>query len=222
MADKIMLNFRCPAELLDAIDTLGQERHPSETTKHGCDRTKTLLDIVRAGIELLSDGLAVLPVLDEAVRRGCKTEDVIDIESRFAAIEQRLGKIEGLRDSSELLKSDVEVAESELQTTMGNLQGENEILRADYAKLLESSTHVTNKLREEVQQLRSQLETGRADREQIEAELSKLKKNSAPAATLSEKLTPDVATILSQLRASRKKSKTDLADLEAILEILES
>jgi hypothetical protein len=222
MADKIMLNFRCPAELLDAIDTLGQERHPSETTKHGCDRTKTLLDIVRAGIELLSDGLAVLPVLDEAVKRGCKTEDVIDIESRFAAIEQRLGKIEGLRDSSELLKSDVEVAESELQTTMGNLQGENEILRADYAKLLESSTHVTNKLREEVQQLRSQLETGRADREQIEAELSKLKKNSAPAATLSEKLTPDVATILSQLRASRKKSKTDLADLEAILEILES
>jgi hypothetical protein len=39
---------------------------------------------------------------------------------------------------------------------------------------------------------------------------------------LLEKLTPDVAAILSQLRARRKKSKTDLADLEAILEILES
>jgi hypothetical protein len=166
MADKIMLNFRCPAELLEAIDTLGQERHPSETTKHGCDRTKTLLDIVRAGIETLSEGLAVLPVLDNFVRRR-KTDDVIDIESRFAAIEQRLGKIEGLSDSSELLKSDVEVAESELQTTMGNLQAEKEILRADYAKLLESSTHVTNKLREEVQQLRSQLETERADRSEI-------------------------------------------------------
>jgi hypothetical protein len=49
-----------------------------------------------------------------------------------------------------------------------------------------------------------------------------LKQNSAPAATLFEKLTPDAATILSQLRARRKKSKTDLADLEAILEILES
>ena len=36
------------------------------------------------------------------------------------------------------------------------------------------------------------------------------------------KLTPDAATILSQLRARRKKSKTDLADLEAILEIVES
>ncbi len=74
----------------------------------------------------------------------------------------------------------------------------------------------------EVAELRSQLETERADREKIEAQLSQLKQNSAPAATLSEKLIPDVATILSQLRAKRKKSKTDLADLEAILEILEN
>jgi chromosome segregation ATPase len=140
-------------------------------------------------------------------------------------------------------------------------------VKADRAKLLESSTLVTNKLREEltentryyvarlneagatvgtfkdkleavhakkqrlqndlsnsqsqVIELRSQLETERADREEIEAELSELKQNSAPVATLSEKL-PDAATILSQLRARRKKSKTDLADLEAILEILES
>jgi len=77
-------------------------------------------------------------------------------------------------------------------------------------------------LRQEVQELRSQLEIERADREKIVAELSELQKNSAPAATLSEKLTPDAATILSQLRARRKKSKADLADLEAILEILES
>jgi chromosome segregation ATPase len=221
MADKIMLNFRCPAELLDAIDVLGQARYPSETAKHGCDRTKTLLDIVRAGIEALSEGLAVLPMLDKAVRRR-KTDDVIDIESRFAAIEQRLGKIEGLSDFPELPKPDGEVAESKLQNSMGNLQAENEILRADHAKLLESSTHVTNKLREEVQQLRLQLETERADREEIDAKLSELKQNSAPAARLSEKLTPNAATILSQLRARRKKSKTDLADLETILEILES
>jgi chromosome segregation ATPase len=74
----------------------------------------------------------------------------------------------------------------------------------------------------EVAELRSQLETERADRKQIEAELSELKQNSAPAPTLLEKLTPDAATILSQLRVKRKKSKTDLADLEAILEILEN
>ena len=77
-------------------------------------------------------------------------------------------------------------------------------------------------LQAEVIELRSQLETERANREKIEAELSELQQNSAPAARLSEKLTSDVATILSQLRTRRKKSKTDLADLEAILEILES
>ncbi len=141
-------------------------------------------------------------------------------------------------------------------------------MKADRARLLESSTVVTNKLREEltentryytgrlneagatigifkdkltvaqaknqrlhndlnslkaqVSELRSQLETERASRSEIEATLSELKQNSAPAATVSKKLTPDAATILSQLRAKRKKSKIDLADLEAILEILKS
>jgi len=127
-----------------------------------------------------------------------------------------------LSDSPELLKPNAEVTDEGLQSEIGNLKAENEKLRANYDALLESSTHVTNKLRQEVQELRSQLETKRADREGIEAELSELKQNSAPAATLSEKVTPDAATILSHLRARRKKSKTDLADLEAILEILES
>jgi hypothetical protein len=81
----------------------------------------------------------------------------------------------------------------------GNLRAELEDARADYAKLLESSTQTTHKLREEVAQLRSQLETEGASREQIEAELCEKKQNSAYAATVSEKLTPDAATILSQL-----------------------
>jgi uncharacterized phage infection (PIP) family protein YhgE len=103
-----------------------------------------------------------------------------------------------------------------------SLKQELEEAHADYGKVLESSTYVINKLRQEVHELPSQLETERADREKIEAELSELKQNSAPVATFSEKLTPDAATILSQLRARRKKSKTDLQDLEVILEILES
>lgn len=91
MADKTMLNFRCPAELLNAIDVLGQERYPANT-KHGCDRSKTLLDIVRAGIEALSDGTIVLQSSSDTVRQS-KTENAIDIEARFAAIEERLGKL---------------------------------------------------------------------------------------------------------------------------------
>lgn len=99
MTNKTMLNFRCPAELLDAIDAIGQERYPSETAKHGCDRTKTLLDIVRAGIEALSKGEIVLRASDSETKQSktnsakCKTDDVIDIEARFAAIEERLGKL---------------------------------------------------------------------------------------------------------------------------------
>ena len=146
---------------------------------------------------------------------------VTNLQKAVEALQKALlGKLES-GDSLELPKVDNEVAE-QLQNKLGNLKAENENLRADYAALLESSTHVTNKLRQEVQELRSQLETERASREEIEAELSELKQNSAPAAMLLEKLTPDVAAILSQLRARRKKSKTDLADLEAILEILES
>ena len=131
-------------------------------------------------------------------------------------------------------------------------------MKADRAKLLESSTVVTNKLREEltentryytgrlneagatiatfkdklaaaqaknqrlhndlnslqaqVAELRSQLEAERASREKIT--------NLAPIVIGVE--FPDAAKILSQLRARRKKSKTDLADLEVILEILKS
>lgn len=64
MSDKIMLNFRCPSSVLEVIDNLGKERYPANT-KHGCDRSKTLMDIVRAGIEALSDGSVVLPVPSE-------------------------------------------------------------------------------------------------------------------------------------------------------------
>jgi hypothetical protein len=60
MSDKIMLNFRCPTEVLEAIDNLGVQRYPANT-KHGYDRSKTLMEIVRAGLEALSDGSVVLP-----------------------------------------------------------------------------------------------------------------------------------------------------------------
>jgi chromosome segregation ATPase len=66
--------------------------------------------------------------------------------------------------------------------------------------------------------LRSQLETERADREEIERELSDLKQKSAAAS----KDLPEAADLLNQLKSKRKKSKADLADLETILEILES
>jgi len=127
---------------------------------------------------------------------------VANLQKAVEVLQKALsGKLES-SDSLELPKVDNEVAE-QLQNELGNLKNENEALRqelakekenygtlaiisqqlnqqleevkADRAKLLESSTHVTNELRHEVQGLRSQLETERASREEIEAELSPAK-----------------------------------------------
>jgi DNA repair exonuclease SbcCD ATPase subunit len=87
-----------------------------------------------------------------------------------------------------------------LKTELSNLATENEKIRADYAALLESSTHVTNKLRQEVQELRSQLEQERADREEVEAELADLKQNSTTASELPE---PEHIEFLKRLVAKK-------------------
>ena len=84
MSDKTMLNFRCPVDLLEAIDSLGRERYPANT-KHGCDRSKTLMDIVRAGIQALSDGSIVLPIATEVRQSG----GVDNLDERIAEVVER-------------------------------------------------------------------------------------------------------------------------------------
>jgi hypothetical protein len=71
------------------------------------------------------------------------------------------------------------------------LQAELESIRADYDALLETSARVTAKLRDEVDRLRSALEL------------------------------PEASVLLNKLKAKRKKSTASLADVDAILEILE-
>jgi chromosome segregation ATPase len=111
----------------------------------------------------------------------------------------------------ETVLTEVESVKLELEA----VRAENELLQ-----LGNSRVEVEN-FNQELASLRSRLETERASREKIEAELSKKEQNSAYAARLSEKLALDAATILSQLRAKRKKSPVSLADIEAILEIIE-
>jgi hypothetical protein len=71
------------------------------------------------------------------------------------------------------------------------LQAELESIRANYDALLETSARVTAKLRDEVDRLRSALEL------------------------------PEASVLLNKLKAKRKKSTASLADIDAILEILE-
>jgi len=71
------------------------------------------------------------------------------------------------------------------------IQAELDSIRANYDALLETSARVTAKLRDEVGRLRSALEL------------------------------PDASVLLNKLKAKRKKSTASLADVDAILEILE-
>ena len=71
------------------------------------------------------------------------------------------------------------------------MQAELESIRANYDALLETSARITTKLREEVHRLRSALEL------------------------------PEASVLLNRLKAKRKKATASLADIEAILDILE-
>jgi chromosome segregation ATPase len=111
----------------------------------------------------------------------------------------------------ETVLTEVESVKLELEAA----RAENQLLQ------LGNSEVEVETFNQELASLRSQLQKERADRKELEAELSEVKQNFAYAATLSEKLAPDAATILSQLRAKRKKSPVSLGDIEAILEIIE-
>jgi hypothetical protein len=115
------------------------------------------------------------------------------------------GKIEKQPDTElypfiETVLSEVESAKLELEA----VRAENQLLQLGNSRVeVESLNH-------ELASVRSQLEMVRAENEKLKA--------SQPATQFE---LPEAADLLNKLKAKRKKSKTDLADLEAILEILE-
>ena len=147
--------------------------------------------------------------------------------------------VEFLKEENEnwkrLLAKKSPLISSDLYTEIERLKERNRQLRlkmgeerrSSIEKISELEHRIENMMRRNqkkqarLDELEIQIDAERVDREEIEAKLSELKQNSAPTTTVSEKLTPDVATILSQLRARRKKSPVSFADIEAILEIME-
>ena len=101
----------------------------------------------------------------------------------------------------ETVLTEVESVKLELEA----VRAENQLLQ------LGNSSVEVETLNQELASVREQLETVRAENEKLKA--------SQPATQLE---LPEAADLLNKLKAKRKKSKTDLADLEAILEILES
>ena len=97
-------------------------------------------------------------------------------------------------------------------TEVDSPRDEVEAVRVENRRLhieLGNSASEKELLKQELVEVRSQLAAERAEREE--------NKKSAPV----EKDLPEAADLLNKLKAKQKKTKTDLADLEAILELLE-
>lgn len=113
------------------------------------------------------------------------------------------------------MQADVGWVEQELNEVRGDcrvLKEERDEARADYALLLESSTAVADNLREDIRQLRSQLEAERAVRAQLETQLAELQ---AQLATQTASRAASQAELRSQLaaeRTSRQQLQTELAE----------
>jgi len=161
-------------------------------------------------LEALAEGS--IPLMEMVKPQAQRLIETVNAETEVDGVDIEKQPETELYPFIETVLTEVELAKLELEA----VRAQNQLLQ------LGKSEIEVETLNQELASLRSQLETERASRQKIEAELSKLKQNSAYAAAHSQKLTPDAATILSQLRARRKKSKTDLADLEVILKILES
>ena len=87
MANKL-LNFRCPEELLNAIEVYGREHYPTETKRGNIDydQSKTVRDILVAGLEALTDGQVRLD-RDEIVKQNQnKSDNSPDLEEIMAQI----------------------------------------------------------------------------------------------------------------------------------------
>jgi chromosome segregation ATPase len=142
--------------------------------------------------------------------------EVANLRKALEAIQEALpGKSEA-GDSTELPKIDNAVAE-ELQNELSNLKADNEKLRADYDALLESSTVVTKKLDQEVQKLRSQLETEKTRGEEIWEELTDTEQALAEVRSENSELKKTCAELRSQLdkeRADREEVEAELSDLK--------
>ncbi|MBD2169581.1 hypothetical protein H6G04_35080 [Calothrix membranacea FACHB-236] len=79
-----MLNFRCPSDLLEAIDQLGRQRYPADNN-NGCDRSKTLIEIITAGIQALSEGS-----IEISASKASKTSKTIEPEELKSTLRDEL------------------------------------------------------------------------------------------------------------------------------------
>ena len=169
---------------------------------------------------LLESSTVVTKKLNQEVRelRSQLDQERADREEVEAQLSEREKQMEELR--SELATRTEPTPQHKFYAEIEELKERNRLLiiksREERQALQEKISAL--EYRDELQSRRLAEKQNRLDELESAIELSDLKQKSAAAA----KDLPEAADILNQLKAKRKKSKTDLTDLEAILEILES
>lgn len=94
MAANKLINFRCPDDLLNAIETYGREKYPAVPNKRGSieyDQSKAIRDILISGLEALTNG--EVKIEKQIYPAPDNKSDVIAAQI-IAQFEERFQKIE--------------------------------------------------------------------------------------------------------------------------------
>ena len=215
---------------LSGSNILVADNIPTDTVTQ--EITDTRISALEERIEVLQESLQEsLKALWEALPGKLESGDSAELPKVDSGVAEQLQNgLGNLKTENEILKQELADA------------------RNDYAKLLESSTAVKASREKEIAEVRSQLaaveqnvlewQEEKSDQltelktqcEEIENLKSKIQnleselvhrsgENSEKSAAASE--LPEAADLYNQLKARRKKSKADLGDVEAILEMIE-
>jgi len=93
MAANKLINFRCPDDLLAALEAYGREHYPAPINKRGTvdyDQSKAIRDILNSGLETLTNGEVKLE--REPVRQSNKSDNshyIVELLDRITKLENQ-------------------------------------------------------------------------------------------------------------------------------------
>jgi hypothetical protein len=87
MAANKLINFRCPDDLLAAIEVYGREHYPNGRGNTDFDQSKALRDILISGIESLTNGKVKLE--REVIKPKSDTSSYVELLDRITRLENQ-------------------------------------------------------------------------------------------------------------------------------------
>lgn len=164
-----------------------------------------------------------LPKVDNEVVEKLQNE-LSNLKAENEALKQELKE---LRRSLERADTLVNLRNQEIAKLNSRLAQKDEVIseRDEEIQQLESQLATANKKISELEGENSEqfaeLKAQDAEIENLKSELARRSETKSEKSVAAGKDLPEAAEVLNQLKGKRKKSRADLADLEAILEILE-